>query len=228
MNKSKNIVITGVSRGLGLAMTQGFIQAGHVVHGCARSAEAVAQLSRTHAAPHSFAAVDVRDAKAVEAWAAQVIARAGAPDFVLNNAALVNPNGPLWEQDVAAFSDVIDVNIKGVFHVIRAFVPAMAKRKQGVIVNFSSGWGRSTSPDVAPYCATKWAIEGLNQAFAQELPAGLATVALNPGIIDTAMLQSCFGESAHGYPAPEVWARTAVPYILKLSARNNGEALSVG
>ncbi len=228
MSNAKNIVITGVSRGLGLAMTNGFIQAGHVVHGCARSPEAVAQLGRAHPAPHSFAVVDVRDARAVDAWAAQVLAACPAPDFLLNSAAIINPSGPLWEQSVAAFSDVIDINIKGVFHVIRSFVPAMARRRQGVIVNFSSGWGRSTSPDVAPYCATKWAIEGLTQALAQELPGGLAAVALNPGIIDTAMLQSCFGQSAHGYPAPDVWARTAVPFILKLSARHNGEALTVG
>ena len=72
----------------------------------------------------------------------------------------------------------------------------------GVIVNFSSGWGRSTDAEVAPYCATKWAIEGLTQAFAQELPSGMAAVALNPGIINTDMLQSCFGGSASGYPSP--------------------------
>jgi len=63
-------------------------------------------------------------------------------------------------------------------------VPAMVRRGQGVIVNFSSGWGRSTDAGVAPYCATKWAIEGLTQALAQELPPGMAAVPLNPGIIN--------------------------------------------
>ena len=75
-----------------------------------------------------------------------------------------------------------------------------------MIVNFSSGWGRSTSAEVAPYCATKWAIEGLSQALAQELPKGMACVALNPGIIDTEMLRSCFGESAASYPDAAEWA----------------------
>ena len=64
----------------------------------------------------------------------------------------------------------MDVNVKGVANVIRAFVPAMVAKKRGVIVNLSSGWGRSTAAEVAPYCATKYAIEGLTLSLAQELP----------------------------------------------------------
>ena len=116
--------------------------------------------------------------------------------MLLNNAGLINRNAPLWEVRAQEFSDVIDVNLKGVANVIRHFVPAMIKRRSGVIVNFSSGWGRSTDAEVAPYCATKWAIEGLTQALAQELPPGMAAVPFNPGIINTAMLRSCFGGSA--------------------------------
>src|SRR6185295_7668060 len=96
-----------------------------------------------------------------------------------------NANAPLWRVPVEEFDQVIDVNIKGVANVIRAFLPAMIERGNGVVVNFSSGWGRSTAADVAPYCATKWAIEGLTQALAQELPKGMAAVPVNPGIIDT-------------------------------------------
>jgi NAD(P)-dependent dehydrogenase (short-subunit alcohol dehydrogenase family) len=82
----------------------------------------------------------------------------------------------------------------------------MIKRGQGGIVNFSSGCGQSVDAEVAPYCATKFAIEGLTKALALELPASLSAVALNPGIIDTAMLQSCFGASASGYETPAEWA----------------------
>ena len=103
----------------------------------------------------------------------------------------------------------------------------MIKRGNGVIVNFSSGWGRSTSAEVAPYCATKFAIEGLTQALAQELPAGLAAIPLNPGVIDTDMLRSCFGGSASSYPSPQQWAKRAVPFLLKLSPRENGQPLTV-
>jgi NAD(P)-dependent dehydrogenase (short-subunit alcohol dehydrogenase family) len=80
---------------------------------------------------------------------------------------------------------------------------------------------------VAPYCATKWAIEGLTAALAEELPAPLAAVALNPGVIHTEMLLSCFGDSARSYPPPEAWAREAVPFILSLGRAQNGKQLTV-
>ena len=80
---------------------------------------------------------------------------------------------------------------------------------------------------MAPYCATKWAIEGLTQALAQELPRGMAAVPLNPGVIDTEMLRSAFGGSAGSYPKPSEWARSAVPFLLKLDAADNGKPLTV-
>jgi NAD(P)-dependent dehydrogenase (short-subunit alcohol dehydrogenase family) len=103
----------------------------------------------------------------------------------------------------------------------------MLARSEGVIVNLSSGWGRSTEAEVAPYCATKWAIEGLTQALAQELPRGMAAVPLNPGIIDTDMLRSCFGGAAASYESPEDWARRAAPFLLGLGPKDNGRPLSV-
>ena len=58
---------------------------------------------------------------------------------------------------------------------------------------------------VAPYCASKWAIEGLTRSVAKELPEGMAVIALNPGVINTDMLASCFGSSAALYQTPEAW-----------------------
>lgn len=226
MSEAKTIVITGVSRGLGRAMAEGFAARGHRIAGCARSESALAELRATLDAPHRFDPVDVSDDHAVSNWAAEVLSDFGTPDLLINSAALINRNAPLWEISAGEFSDLIDVNIKGVANVIRHFTPAMIEAGSGVIVNFSSGWGRSTSAEVAPYCATKWAIEGLNEAFAQELPPGLATVAFNPGIIDTDMLRSCFGEGAAHHPDAENWAKAAVPFLEHLDASNNGMALT--
>ncbi|PAW90730.1 MAG: oxidoreductase [Pedosphaera sp. Tous-C6FEB] len=225
--KGKLVVITGTSRGLGRAMVEEFIRRGHTVVGCGRSAPGVAELAKRHGAPHDFAVVDVSSDEAVQAWAQRILQSHGASDLLLNNAALINRNAPLWEVSAQEFADVVDVNIKGVANVIRHFVPAMVARRSGVIVNFSSGWGRSTSAEVAPYCATKWAMEGLTQALAQELPSGMAAVPLNPGIINTDMLRSCFGGSASAYPDATEWAKLAVPFLLKLSARDNGRPLTV-
>ena len=124
------------------------------------------------------------------------------------------------------FDHVIDVNIKGVANVVRHFVPAMIEKRNGVIVNFSSGWGRSTAPGCAPDCASKWAIEGLTQALAQELPAGMAAVPLNPDIIDTDMLRTCFGAEAGQYPNAAKWAKQVGPFLLQLGAKDNGQPLS--
>jgi len=222
----KRIVLTGVSRGLGRAMADGFIELGHVVLGCARSKKAITGLRKQHGPPHSFEVVDVSRDDQVAAWAGRVLS-GGPPDLVVNNAGVINRNAPLWEVPADEFSEVIDVNVKGVANVIRHFVPAMVGRGRGVIVNFSSGWGRSTSPEVAPYCATKWAIEGLTRALAEELPSGMAAVALNPGIIDTDMLRSCFGDESRSYVDPVTWARRAVPFILQIGPGKSGQPLTV-
>jgi NAD(P)-dependent dehydrogenase (short-subunit alcohol dehydrogenase family) len=223
----KTILITGVSRGLGRALMEEFIRLGHVVVGCGRSEKEIAELQKQFPAPNNFSRVDVADDSQVVAWAEKVLQTIAAPDLLLNNAALINRNAKLWEVPAQEFSDVIDVNIKGVANVIRHFVPAMIKQGRGIIVNFSSGWGRSTDAEVAPYCATKWAIEGLTQSLAQELPPGMAAVPFNPGIINTAMLQSCFAGGATNYPAPREWAKTAAPFLLKINPADNGRQLNV-
>jgi NAD(P)-dependent dehydrogenase (short-subunit alcohol dehydrogenase family) len=223
----KTVLITGVSRGLGRAMAEEFIRLGHTVIGCGRSEKHVAGLKKQFPAPNDFAAVDVASDEQVAAWAKRILPSHDAPDLLLNNAALINQNAPLWEVPAEEFSDVIDVNVKGVVNVIRHFVPAMVVRRSGVIVNFSSGWGRSADAHVAPYCATKWAIEGLTNSLSQELPSGMAAVPLNPGIIDTDMLRSCFGGSSSSYPSPSKWAKTAVPFLLGIAAKDNGRQMTV-
>ncbi|MEG4483520.1 SDR family NAD(P)-dependent oxidoreductase [Microcoleus sp. D2_18a_B4] len=224
---TKLIVITGISRGLGLAMTEKFIELGHTVLGCARSSEAVEKLNQKYSAPHHFTCLDVTNDDRVKAWATEMLAKNDPPDLLINNAGVANHLAPLWNISHEEFSQVIDVNIKGTANVIRHFVPAMIARKNGIIVNFSSGWGRSTSPEVAPYCASKWAIEGLTRSLAQELPAGMAAVPVNPGIIHTDMLDICFGEDAANYPSVKAWVQKAVPFLLKLKASDNGMPLTV-
>jgi NAD(P)-dependent dehydrogenase (short-subunit alcohol dehydrogenase family) len=222
-----NIVLTGAGRGLGRAMVERFVAAGHVVFGCSQSKDRVAELRGKFKGPHRFEAVNVTNDEQVARWAKNVLDEGGPPDLLLNNAAVCNKNARLWEVPPDEFDWVIDTNIKGIYYVLRHFLPAMVARKQGVIVNFSSGWGRSTSPEVAPYCATKYAVEGLTLALAQELPEGMCAVPLNPGIINTDMLQSAFGSEASQYPSPEKWVQKAVPFLLGLGPKDNGQSLTV-
>lgn len=222
----KTIVITGVTRGLGRALAEWYMGQGHTVVGCGRGA-AILDLRFDHPAPNDFSVVDVAEENKVALWAEKTLAAHGAPDLLINNAAVMNDPAPLWRVPAAQFNKLIDVNVKGVANVIRHFVPAMVGRKSGVIVNFSSGWGRSTSAEVAPYCASKFAIEGLTQALAQELPAGMAAVPLNPGVIDTDMLRQCWSDGAASYPKAAAWAAVAAPFILTLGPKDNGRPLSV-
>jgi NAD(P)-dependent dehydrogenase (short-subunit alcohol dehydrogenase family) len=221
------IVITGVTRGLGRALAEEFIRGGHTVIGCGRSGDAIFDLRMSHQAPHDFSVVDVGLDTKVAIWAAKVLENDSAPDILINNAAVMNRLAPLWELDDREFTKLVDANIRGVANVIRHFVPAMVAQRKGVIVNFSSGWGRSVAPKVAAYCTSKWAIEGMTKALAEELPEGMAAVPLNPGVIDTEMLRSCWADEAGSFPKPEVWAEKAAAFILQLGPKDNGRSLSV-
>lgn len=222
-----NVVITGVTKGLGRAMTAKFIDLGYRVLGCGRSENEILALNNTFGKMHMFDIVDVTDFESVNAWASRIITEIGAPDILINNAALMNDPRPLWRINPDDFSKLIDVNVKGVFNVVRAFVPEMVKRQKGTIINFSSGWGRFVSPEVAPYCTSKWAVEGMTRALAEELPPGMAAVPLNPGVIDTDMLRKCWGDEADKGIKPVEWAEKAVSFILSVNPDMNGKPLSV-
>ena len=227
MNKNKlTIVITGVTKGLGKALAEKYIQDGHYVIGCGRDAESIKSLSKNYEGEADFQVVDISRYDQVQKWSALVLEKYRPPEYLINNAAIINKNAFVWEVPQEEFSSLIDVNIKGTYHTIKVFVPSMIKSKNGIVVNFSSGWGRSTSPEVGPYCSSKWAIEGLSKSLAQELPEGLACVALSPGMIDTNMLRSCWGENASLYDKPEVWAERVAPYILDINLKDNGASLT--
>jgi NAD(P)-dependent dehydrogenase (short-subunit alcohol dehydrogenase family) len=223
----KTVVITGCTRGLGRAMIPLFVEAGWQIAGCGRNEGQIADLGRKWAAPHFFVPCDVSRENEVKAFCGEILEKFGAPDLVLNNAAIINANAPMWETSAEDFSRIIEINIKGTASMMRHLLPAMLKRGGGVIVNFSSGWGRCTAADVAPYCATKYAIEGLSMATAQDTRGKVAVIPMNPGIIDTEMLRSTFGDGAGDFPDAEAWARRAVPFFMRLGTKDNGRPMTV-
>lgn len=226
----KIIVLTGCSRGLGKVLAEYFAGENATVLGCGRDARAMTALSAKLGAPHSFSVVDVADDSQVRQWARGILDKHGAPDFLINNAAIINRSAPLWELESAEIERLLRTNLLGVTNCIHHFLPEMLVRSRGVVINFSSGWGRSTSPQVASYCASKWAVEGLTQSLAQDLSAAggaVSAVAVNPGIIDTQMLRSCFGDSAAHHPGPEDWVRLAGPFLLGLGGKHNGRSLDI-
>ena len=223
---SSTIVITGVTRGLGRALTERLSFMGHTVIGCGRNKDILKNLSKSLPNNNHFKALDISDHDMVRSWAKEILGKFDVPDYLINNAAVINKNANLWEVSYSEFSKLIDINIKGTYNTIKSFLPEMIKCKKGTIVNFSSGWGRTTSPQVAPYCSSKWAIEGLSKSLSQELPDSLISVALSPGVIDTDMLRSC-NVNARSYEKPESWAMRAAPYILNITQKDNGASLTI-
>jgi len=106
-------------------------------------------------------------------------------------------------------------------------LPTMVERGSGTLVNVSSGWGQFSAPEVGPYCASKFAVEGLTAALAQELPGGMAAVALNPGVIHTEMLDTAFGDGASQHWGTEQWIDVAAPFILELGPEHNGQSIRI-
>ncbi|MEC7223467.1 MAG: SDR family oxidoreductase [Verrucomicrobiota bacterium] len=222
----KIAVISGSTSGLGKEMSIEFAKRGWLVAGIGKTKAKVEEMASTMGEKHHIVQCDVSCDSAVKSFSNDIIEKIGAPDLLINNAAIMNFPNPLWEIPPDEFDNLTKVNINGVANMIRHFVPSMLKQQNGLIINLSSGWGRSTSPDVAPYCATKWAIEGMSAALAQELPHGMGCIALNPGVIDTDMLRKCWGNGAESYQKPQAWAKSAVPFIEQLSYKDNGKQMT--
>ena len=225
-NRNKTVVISGSTSGLGKEMSIEFAKRGWVVAGFGKTKSKVDEMTKIMGVKHQIKECDVSCNKSVKLFSENIIKKLGVPELLINNAAVMNAPKPLWEVPREEFDHLTNVNINGVANMIRHFLPSMLEKRKGLIINLSSGWGRSTSPDVAPYCATKWAIEGLSAALAQELPDGMGCIALNPGVIDTDMLRKCWGNGAELYQKPVEWAKLAVPFIESLTHQDNGKQMS--
>ncbi len=221
------VMISGATSGLGKEIARGLATKGWTVAGFGKTKSKVDSLADELGQDHYIFEADVSRDESIASAAKQILNQFGSPHLLINNAAIMNNPSPLWEVSATEFDQLSAVNINGVANMIRHFVPSMIQSKHGIIVNLSSGWGRSTSPNVAPYCATKWAIEGLSNALSQELPRGMACVSLNPGIINTEMLRKCWAEGANAYQSPSEWAKIAIPLIERISSNDNGKQMTV-
>ena len=224
---AKIVVVTGCTRGMGREMVTGFTSAGCTVIGVARNRETIAKLASEYPSPHRFDAVDLADAQAAAKWATSVVSSHGAPDLVVNNAALINDPMKSWKLPVKDFAKLMDVNVTSVFAICKSFIPAMIKKGSGVIVNVSSMWGRTPAQNFTSYGTTKWAIEGMSKSMASEVPKGICVCAVDPGAIDTDMLRKAMGGRSGIGRNLHSWRKSAIPFLLGLNASHNGSSLSV-
>jgi NAD(P)-dependent dehydrogenase (short-subunit alcohol dehydrogenase family) len=202
-----------------------FASRGWNVAGGARNRDDLETLRKKLPVDHFIDFLDVTDHVGVESFANRMETSLGIPDLLVNNAGLINKNARLLDVSPEEFASVLAVNLGGVHNMIRSFLPMMQEAGRGIIANFSSYWGQSTAPEVAPYCATKWGVEGLTRSLAQELPCGLGAVTFNPGVVNTEMLRSTFGEEALSYESPEEWAIHAVDTLVSLTTADSGKTV---
>ncbi|MGP3968341.1 SDR family NAD(P)-dependent oxidoreductase [Streptomyces sp. 6N223] len=127
---------------------------------------------------------DVSDPAGVQAAADE----AGPIDILVNSAGIVGPNAPLWEIPVEGWWKAFDVNVHGVFHTCRTFVPGMRERGWGRVVNIASMAGKDGNPNISSYSAAKAAVIGLTKSLGKELAtSGVLVNAIAPAVIDTPM-----------------------------------------
>jgi NAD(P)-dependent dehydrogenase (short-subunit alcohol dehydrogenase family) len=186
--QGKVVVITGASRGIGAAAARVFAAAGAKVALLARSGAEIEALA-AEIGPDALALrCDVADWDAVQAAVGAVLARFGRLDVLINNAGAIEPIARLAEADVAAWGRGIDINLKGVFHGMRAALPVMRAQGGGTIITVSSGAARNAYEGWSSYCAGKAGALMLTQAaHLEEGPHGIRVLGLSPGTVATEM-----------------------------------------
>ncbi|WP_333836510.1 SDR family NAD(P)-dependent oxidoreductase [Novosphingobium sp.] len=191
----RRALVTGAGRGIGLAMAAALAEAGAIVTLVARSATEIgiaAQAIRDAGGVAEPAVLDVSDRAAVERFFA------GHPSFhVLINNAGTNRPMPMWDVTEADYDAVMDLNVKAAFFVAQACAKAMINEGiPGSLIHVGSQMGQVGGRSRSLYCASKWALEGMNKAFALDLaPHGIRSNVIAPTFIETPMTQPFFADA---------------------------------
>jgi NAD(P)-dependent dehydrogenase (short-subunit alcohol dehydrogenase family) len=192
----RRALVTGAGRGIGLAAAAALAQAGAQVTLAARTASEIEQGAAAIIAAGGkadAAVLDVSDLGAVEGF----FAARPAYHVLVNNAGTNRPK-PLWEVTPEDYDAVLDLNVKSAFFVAQHCVKAMlAEGVKGSLIHMGSQMGHVGGPRRSLYCASKWAIEGMNKAFALDLaPHGIRSNTIAPTFIETPMTKPFFEDQA--------------------------------
>ena len=185
-----NVLITGTSSGIGFQTAVVLGKAGHTVYATMRNLErgaALRELVERERLPISIVEMDVDSTDSVTAATSAIRGRIGCIDVLVNNAG-IERIGSIEGLSLEDFKATMETNFVGALRAIRAWLPDMRQRRSGCIINVTSVTGRIACSPMAPYSASKFALEALSEALAQEVrPFNVRVAVVQPGIVDTGM-----------------------------------------
>jgi NAD(P)-dependent dehydrogenase (short-subunit alcohol dehydrogenase family) len=222
-----HILITGTSQGIGMATALVLGRTGHTVHATMRDpsrAPELAQIAAKEALPITVSRMDVDSDDSVTDAIGAIHKAHGPIDVLVNNAG-IERRGSIEELDLSQYRAVMETNYLGAIRCIQAVLPQMRGRKSGCIINVSSVAGRISLSPLAPYTASKFALEALSEALAQEAKVFNIRVAIvQPGVFDTAMARRVGSQpEASLYPQARRFAG-----LMSASLQNPASPLLVG
>ena len=202
-------LVTGAASGIGRAVARAFAAEGAAVHAVDVQADALGALVdglRAEDLTASPTVADISVPEVVERWVTDVLDASGRIDCLANIAGVISSE-PVEEVSLAEWDRILGINLRGTFLCARAVVPAMKRRGSGSIINVSSRAGAMGFAGMTAYCASKFGVEGLSRALAQELgPHGIAVNTITPGTpVHTAM-----SETTYSTEQRKVWRDPAV------------------
>ena len=182
----KTVFITGSSSGIGHATTQLLAGKGHRIIACGRREERLADLKEQWGAKLHTLCFDVRDRDAVFRAVESLPPEFREVDILINNAGNAHGLDPIEKGSLDDWDAMIDINVKGLLYVTKALLPSLLKDGRGHIINIGSTAGKEVYPRGNVYCASKHAVDAINQALRIDLNAyGVRVGAVNPGLVQT-------------------------------------------
>lgn len=186
--QGKTVLITGASRGIGESAAHVFADAGANVVLVARSADDIERIAAEIGTKALALTCDVSDYAQVEVAVSKTVTAFGSVDVLINNAGVIEPISHLATSDPDAWGKVIDINLKGVYHGIRAVQPMMEKAGGGSILTISSGAAHGPVEAWSHYCVSKAAVNMLTRCIDKEArEKGIRAIGLSPGTVATEM-----------------------------------------
>lgn len=222
-----SVLVTGASRGIGRATCLTLGRAGHRVFATMREpgkALELSALAKAESLPITLSAMDVDSDESVRRGIGDIIARYGPLDVLVNNAG-IERRGSIEELALEEFRAVMETNYFGAIRCMQAVLPGMRSRGSGFLINVTSVAGRISASPLGAYAASKFALEAVSEAVAQEAKAfGIRVAIVQPGIVNTDMAAAISAESnASVYPQGR---RFAALYVVSLKTPTGPEIVA--